>query len=177
MPSGRIIPGGALQGRNNATILFEIPIDDENTATYSVRYSSEPLTRESRLVEMGFDDPEFYCEKTQKFLFTRNDFHRQRRDLMDHNWSGFRGIATEDMVISVSMGPIPDRTKEHLIASDLAVARFRRRVLDSAERVEGGQDPIGVHADASLITAIDTQAPQSGHWRSLIPSHRVDAAA
>ena len=126
---------------------------------------------------MGFDDPEIYCERTQKFLFTRNDFHRQRRDQMDHNWSGFRGIATEDMVISTSMGPIQDRTKEHLIASDLAVARFRRRVLDSVERMERGEDPVGTHVDVSLISAIDAPTPKSGHWRALIPTHRVDEAA
>jgi phthalate 4,5-dioxygenase len=177
MPSGRIIPGGALQGRNNATLALEIPIDDEHTATYSVRYGSEPITRESRLVEMGFDDPEIYCEKTQQFLFTRNDFHRQRRDLMDQNWSGFRGIATEDLVISTSMGPIQDRTKEHLIGSDLAVARFRKRLLDSVERMERGEDPIGVHADVGLVSAVDAPIPPSGHWRTLIPTHRAAEAA
>jgi phthalate 4,5-dioxygenase oxygenase subunit len=96
---------------------------------------------------------------------------------MDDNWSGFRGIAVEDAIISTSMGPISDRTKEHLIASDLAVVRFRKRLLDSVERMERGEDPVGVTADLSQISAIDAPVPQSGHWRSLIPSHRIDAAA
>jgi phthalate 4,5-dioxygenase oxygenase subunit len=178
MPSGRIIPGGELQGRNNSTIVFEIPIDDENTATYSVRCGSEPISRESRLRETGFDDPELYSPSTGRFLFTRADYHRQRRDKMeDQNWSGFRGIAVEDAVIATSMGPISDRTKEHLIASDLAVVRFRKRLLDSVHRMERGEDPVGVGANLGLISSIDAPVPASGHWRTLIPTHNVDAAA
>jgi phthalate 4,5-dioxygenase oxygenase subunit len=177
MPSGRIIPGGELLGKNNSTILFEVPIDDEHTATYSVRYAGEPLSPEARLRETGFDDPRLYSRETQQFRFTRADFDLQRRDIMDENWSGFRGISAEDAVIAVSMGPICDRTREHLISSDLAVVRFRKRVLDSVDRIERGEDPVGIMVDAGLIAAIDSPVPASGHWRTLIPTHKVDVAA
>jgi phthalate 4,5-dioxygenase oxygenase subunit len=177
MPNGRIIPGGKLLGELNSTILFEIPIDDEHTATFSVRYSSKPVSRESRLRETGFDDPNFYSQETQNFLFTRADFHKQRRDQMEDNWSGFRGISAEDAAIATSMGPIQDRTREHLIASDLAVARFRRRLLESLTRMERGENPIGHDVDHAQIAAIDAAAPASGHWRTLIPTHRVTGIA
>lgn len=172
MPSGRIIPGGELLGRNS-TFLFEIPIDDEHTATYSVRYSDQPVSRDSRLRETGFDDPELYSQQTQNVLFTRADFHRQRRDQMDENWSGFRGISTEDTIIAISMGPITDRSREHLIASDLAVARFRRRLIDSLRRMDNGEEPVGVGIDVGKIAAMDAPAPAGSHWRTLVPSHRV----
>ena len=100
MPSGRIIPGGALQGANNHTIILEIPIDDEHTATYTVRYGSAPISRESRLRETGFDDPEVYSQKDQRLLLTRANYNRQRRDIMDKSWSGLNGIAFEDAVIA-----------------------------------------------------------------------------
>ena len=178
MPSGRIIPGGALQGKNNSTLVLEIPIDDENTATYSIRYGTEPITFESRLKETGYDDPQLYDPKTQRFLFTRANFDWQRRDLMDENWSGFRGIAVEDAVISTSMGPIYDRTKEHLISSDLAVIRFRKQLLGlPVDAMEGGGDPIGVDADYSVIAAIDQPVPANAHWRTLAPTHKVNVAA
>jgi phthalate 4,5-dioxygenase oxygenase subunit len=173
MPSGRIIPGGQLQGQSNHTIVLEIPIDDEHTATYSVRYGSAPIPRETRLRETGFDDPDMYSESSQRFLWTRADLHRQRRDIMDRNWSGFRGIALEDAVIATSMRPIQDRTKEHLIASDLAVVRLRRRLSESIARMERGEDPIGLEVDVGSISSIDAPVPASGHWRTLIPSHRV----
>ncbi|HVV95014.1 MAG TPA: Rieske 2Fe-2S domain-containing protein [Hyphomicrobiales bacterium] len=172
MPSGRIIPD--IRPTGNATIIFEVPIDDENTATYSVRYGPKPIERMSRVSETGFDDPEFYDEESGKFLMGRRDYHMQKRHQMGLAWSGFRGIALEDAVIATSQGPIYDRTKEHLIASDLAVVRFRRRVLDAAARVERGEDPLGLHVDSSRITAIDAPMPPGGrHWRSLVPDHRV----
>ncbi|MFB6451325.1 Rieske 2Fe-2S domain-containing protein [Bradyrhizobium tunisiense] len=177
MPFGRIIPGGALQGKDNFTIALEVPIDDEHTATYSVRYGSQPISLESRLKETGYDDPELYSLEKQKFLFARGDNAKQRRDIMGHNWSGFRGIAVEDAVIATSMGPISDRTKENLISSDLAIARFRKCLMDSIDRIERGQDPIGVNFDVGRISAIDAAAPEAGHWRTLVPSHCAGGAA
>ncbi len=176
MPSGRIIPGGQLQGENNHTLVLEIPIDDENTATYSIRYGSRPIPYEVRLRETGFDDTTMYSASEQRFLWTRADRHMQKRDQMDRNWSGFRGIALEDAVIGTAMKPIQDRTKEHLIASDIAVVRLRRRLMESLERMDRGDDPIGVDVDAGLISSIDAPAPGNAHWRTLIPSHRVVGA-
>jgi phthalate 4,5-dioxygenase oxygenase subunit len=176
MPSGRIIPGGELLG-HNSTLLFETPIDDENTATFSVRYADRPMRKEDRLRETGFDDPNFYDADKQRFLFTRADFDKQRRDLMEENWSGFRGISAEDAAIAASMGPIYDRSKEHLVSSDLAVVRFRKRLFDSLDRMEKGLEPIGFEQDVSLISAVDTKAPAEDHWRTLIPTHKVATAA
>lgn len=171
MPSGRIIPD--IRPTGNATIVFEVPIDDEHTSTFSVRYGPNPIPRMSRVTETGFDDPEFYDEQTCQFLMGRRDYHMQKRHLMPKNWSGFRGIALEDAVIATSQGPIYDRSQEHLIASDLAVVRFRRRLLDSVSRMEQGEEPVGLETDYSQITAIDTAMPASGHWRTLIPTHQV----
>ena len=171
MPTGRIIPDIAQTG--NATIVLEVPIDDENTATFSVRYGPRPIERMSRVRETGFDDPEFYSEEDCKFRFTRADFGKQKRDAMDTNWSGFRGIALEDAVIITSMGPIYDRSQEHLVAADVAVATFRRRLFDSADRVERGEGPIGLGIDYRAVTAIDAPMPATGHWRTLVPTHAV----
>jgi hypothetical protein len=43
------------------------------------------------------------------------------------------------------MGPIVDRTKEHLGASDRAVTATRRLLLDSVRAFLDGQKPPGVH--------------------------------
>jgi phthalate 4,5-dioxygenase oxygenase subunit len=174
MPSGRIIPGGALQGASNATLVLEIPLDDEHTATYSVRYSSKPVDPGERLRETGFDDPEIYSFEDNKLKMSRGDY-KQNRAIMTTNFSGLRGIATEDAAIATSQGPIYDRSTEHLIASDMAVVRFRRRLLDSVDDMERGGDPVGVQADHRLIEAIDAPRPAGAHWRTLIPSHRVTA--
>ena len=176
MPSGRIIPGGALLGYNS-TFLLEVPIDDDHTATYSVRYADRPMKREDRLRETGLDDPNIYSQETQEFLFSRSEFHKQRRDSMATNWSGFRGISTEDAVIAVSMGSLYDRSKENLVSSDIAIVRMRRRLLDSVDRMERGLEPVGFEIDGASIQAIDA-APRAGaHWRTLAASHKVEEPA
>ncbi len=175
--AGGSFPAANCRARTITRWCSRFPLDDEHTATYSVRYGSRPIPREVRLRETGFDDTSLYSEKEQRFLWTRADLHMQRRDAMDRNWSGFRGIALEDAVIGTSMGPIQDRTKEHLIASDLAVVRFRRRLMESLDGMARGDNPIGVDVDVGLITSIDAPAPGNQHWRTLIPSHRVAAAA
>lgn len=171
MPTGRIIPDIAQTG--NATLVLEVPLDDENTATFSIRYGRRPIERMSRVRETGFDDPEFYSEEDCKFLFTRADFAKQKRHNMDTSWSGFRGIALEDAVIVTSMGAIYDRSLEHLVAADVAVVNFRRRLFDSADRVERGEEPVGLRIDHRLVTAIDAPMPTEGHWRGLVPTHVV----
>lgn len=135
------------------------------------------MSRADRLRETGLDNPEIYSQETQEFLFSRDEFHKQRRDIMETNWSGFRGISTEDAVIAVSMGPIYDRSKENLISSDLAIVRMRRRLLDSVDRMEQGLEPVGFDIDTGSIEAVDTAPPDGAHWRTLVPSHKIEEPA
>ncbi|KAF0962493.1 hypothetical protein MLGJGCBP_04384 [Rhodococcus sp. T7] len=45
------------------------------------------------------------------------------------------------------MGPIEDRTREHLGTSDLAVIRMRRLMLDAARRNTRGETPLALGRD------------------------------
>jgi hypothetical protein len=69
----------------------------------------------------------------------------QDRDLMTAgHWTGFgRTLLEEDVVIQTSMGPILDRTKEHLSSGDVAVAHARRMLLDALRAADDGELPPG----------------------------------
>ena len=55
------------------------------------------------------------------------------------DWTGIRGIPAQDMAMWESMGPITDRSEEHVGSSDLAVAQFRRMMVAAARKFrEGG---------------------------------------
>jgi hypothetical protein len=69
------------------------------------------------------------------------------------------------------MVAIYDRSLEHLVAADVAVVHFRRRLFEQADRVERGEAPIGVNIDHRCVTAIDAPMPETGHWRTLVPTH------
>ena len=51
------------------------------------------------------------------------------------------------MVGWVGQGPISDRTREHLTASDKGVILYHKLLLENMERVERGEDPMGTIRD------------------------------
>lgn len=64
-------------------------------------------------------------------------------------------------------GPISDRTREHLVASDVGIVRMRRMLREAMDAVERGEDPIGVIRDPAkqvvhydLSMSIATQAQE-----------------
>jgi 5,5'-dehydrodivanillate O-demethylase len=56
-------------------------------------------------------------------------------------------IPLQDILAWVIQGPISDRTKEHLAASDTGIALFRRMLNEALDAVARGEDPIGVVRD------------------------------
>ena len=85
---------------------------------------------------------------------------------MGTNWTGLRGLEQEDAVMSMSMGPIMDRTKEHLVPADQAVMRLRRRILENIRRVAEGGDALGAMLpDLSRLVAIDVDLPAGARWQ------------
>ena len=75
-----------------------------------------------------------------------NDYHLDRgAQVNDDEYSGIAGIHTQDQAITESMGPIYDRTREHLGSSDAMVIRVRRRLIAHARALaEQGEVPPGV---------------------------------
>ncbi len=56
-------------------------------------------------------------------------------------------LNAQDMMVMVTQGEITDHTVEHLGESDRGVALYRRTLLEQIERVERGEDPLGVVRD------------------------------
>ncbi|HSR23700.1 MAG TPA: (2Fe-2S)-binding protein, partial [Candidatus Eisenbacteria bacterium] len=74
-----------------------------------------------------------------------NDYLMDReRQEHDDEYSGIAGIHLQDQAITESMGPIYDRTQEHLGSSDAMVIRVRRRLIACARALaEHGTVPPG----------------------------------
>ncbi|MEI6382677.1 MAG: Rieske 2Fe-2S domain-containing protein [Betaproteobacteria bacterium] len=161
-PYGRVI-----QFPDFFTTVYDVPMDDENTATYLIDASfSRKLDLQERLKRSGMTEERFYKDNT--FVANWDNSYWQDRDAMEKrkNWSGFKGITQEDAVISTSMGPIYDRTQEHLVAADAAVVRLRKRLMDSINLNEKGEDPIGLHLqDMTNVIGFDVDMPDGKIWR------------
>jgi 5,5'-dehydrodivanillate O-demethylase len=56
-------------------------------------------------------------------------------------------VIRQDEMAWIGQGPISDRTQEHLTTSDKGVALYHQMLLDNIEKVERGEDPLGVLRD------------------------------
>jgi 5,5'-dehydrodivanillate O-demethylase len=70
-----------------------------------------------------------------------------------------------DIMAWVTQGPVADRTREHLVASDKGIVLYRRLLEEQARRVEKGEDPMGVIRDPSENTCIEL-AQESNKFRA-----------
>jgi nitrite reductase/ring-hydroxylating ferredoxin subunit len=63
-----------------------------------------------------------------------NDYLIDREDQAQmKSYSGIRGIRQQDMAVTESMGPIYDRTREHLGTTDALIIRTRRKAIKIAK--------------------------------------------
>jgi len=154
-----------------------LPIDDENTVFHYWRWRTDrPVTRQERDdiraqsgFRLGLDvDPETWVLKAD----SSNNWRQDRAAMREGAWTGITGANLEDIAVEESMGPIYDRTKEHLGTSDIGVIRMRRLMLESARALaERGEPPIGLREPVALerLYADETMLPLDASWETLSP--------
>jgi phthalate 4,5-dioxygenase oxygenase subunit len=73
-----------------------------------------------------------------------HNFGQDRDAMKKGHFSGFVGnLLQEDTVTQASMGPIVDRTKDHLSSSDVAIIHAQRMLLEALADVAAGRVPRG----------------------------------
>ena len=70
-----------------------------------------------------------------------NDYLIDRQMQRTHNYTGLPGNRCQDQAVTESMGPIVDRSKEHLGAADTAIIVMRRLLMRMARRLQEGVEP------------------------------------
>jgi len=110
-----------------------VPIDDENTMLYSVDFHpSRPLTEDDlSRTKRGLGIHTENIPGTDHAVRNRaNDYLIDRAlQASGKSYTGMKGFGTQDCAIQESMGPIADRSAEHLLACDAAIVKIRRLLL------------------------------------------------
>ncbi len=65
---------------------------------------------------------------------------------LETDWWGIE-LGDQDRMAIEQQGVLTDRTREHLVASDVGIVRMRRMMREALEAVEKGEDPIGIIRD------------------------------
>jgi phenylpropionate dioxygenase-like ring-hydroxylating dioxygenase large terminal subunit len=158
-----------------------VPIDDHTTMVFNWSYSTtdEPLDGEDRLERSLGNGPMHVDQRSFRSLNGRhNNYGLDREVQRTESYTGIDGINLQDRAIQESMGPICDRSKEHLGPADKAIIQARkllRRALDTA-RAGGAPDGTtpsyyDIHAhEAVLARDVDLRAevtPEMGEHKIL----------
>jgi len=148
------------------------PIDDEHCWVYNWIYSYDPAIPVP--VEMWIATetmhgrgPDDVVDRYYNKWTRRNEYGLDRALQKTDSFSGIRGLNLQDVAIQEGMGPILDRSKEHLAQSDRGVILLRQRLFDAMAAVERGEAAPGADAKSHRnVRAADVLVDTNSDWRT-----------
>jgi phthalate 4,5-dioxygenase oxygenase subunit len=172
LPFHQIRPGRTGSGKSFTAVAGHIwvPMDDETTMVYNWEYSTtEPLTEEDRLERRLGNGPLDVDQTTFRSRRNRaNNYLMDRQVQRTETFTGIDGVNAQDRAVQESMGPIVDRSREHLGPADRAVIQARRLLLQAIRAVEAGGAPPGVEPSYYPLRPAEAVIPADTDWRTLL---------
>jgi phthalate 4,5-dioxygenase oxygenase subunit len=155
-----------------------VPMDDETTMVYNWHYSTtdEALDDVDRRERRSGNGPDDVDQTTFRSIRNRrNNYMLDRRVQKTETFTGIDGINAQDRGIQESMGPIVDRSKEHLGPADKAIIQARRLLLGAIKAVGDGGTPRGVAPTYYTLRASEGVLPRDADWRQLLTPEMATA--
>jgi phthalate 4,5-dioxygenase oxygenase subunit len=121
-------------------VLIQVPIDDETNQRVGIRYNvNTPFTAAERMstIQQGaLMDP---AEPKKRLKRIDNDYMLDRWAQKNTILAGIWPIPEQDYALIETMGPIYDRSKEHLYGGDAAIIRCRQMLLSMVRGFQEGK--------------------------------------
>jgi phthalate 4,5-dioxygenase oxygenase subunit len=168
-----IAPFTALIPPNNAYNVATLlaPADDTHTVFHFIAWSETGGIEQEAWRKFNVAQPGIDLDRDFNNIRTRENNYQQDRNAMKlGDFTGIRGIPNQDIAMWETMGPIADRTKEKLGASDLAVVEFRRLMVDAARQMRDSGSAIGTvepRIPHAKIRSFEGVVPKSASWQTL----------
>jgi hypothetical protein len=156
-----------------------VPIDDENTMIFNIDVfrghgKDKGMRYKDGSVVPGLARPLEYLPRTTDWqgrwraaMNSSNDYGRSRENMAKGSFIGVNGVPLQDQAMIESMGPIVDRSLEHLASSDRMVTVTRRALLKAArEYAESGKLPEVLDKPELVLDARggDMVVPEGTDW-------------
>ena len=146
-----------------------VPIDDENCMVWNWYYSlSQPLDQKDRDDSFWGNGPAFVDYQNGFRPYPQyskaNNWGIDRRVQKTETFTGIEGVNHQDRAVQESMGPIVDRSREHLGQTDKAITSTRRQLLEAVKMVAEGFSPKGADTSYYDIRAVERVLPPGVNW-------------
>ena len=122
------VPSVDPNGELVRSIIYRVPVDDESTLAYFVRY---------------------YPSDKRDFKVTRRTTQPGVYRSLETDWWGI-DVGDQDRMAVEQQGVIADRPNEHIGVSDGGIILMRQMMREAFAAVEAGRDPFGVIRDPAL---------------------------
>jgi phthalate 4,5-dioxygenase oxygenase subunit len=151
--------------------ILHVPMDDTHTAFHFIAWGDGAVPdtevwRKFLHAQVGIDLDACF----RKVRTLDNDYLQDRQAMKLGNHTGIPGIPNQDIAMWETMGPIADRTRDRLGASDLAIVEFRRQMLEAVRAFQVGGAVIGrtePHIRHVDLRSFEGVVPKTEDWRTL----------
>ena len=171
MPFHQFVPHQMLEGTESRVKIILghiwVPMDDENCMVYNYRYSfgEEPLPEEERMERRSGRGPQDQTADFRKVRNKDNDWLIDRRAQRAESFTGISGFNVQDHAVQESMGPLVDRTREHLGTTDKTVTAARLLLILATRTVQQGGEPPGLQPNHHRVRAIERVLSDGVDWK------------
>jgi phthalate 4,5-dioxygenase len=160
VPAGR--PTNELDGYEIHTY---VPADDTHCWRYDLGFHRTRAVSEDEVHRRKQIGPDYL-----RIRNARNNYLQDRQMQKTVNFTGIEDFLNHDACATESMGPIFDRSREHLGVSDKAVIAVRKSLLSSVRALRDGKEPPHIVRDVqrNCFPHIDCFAyllPRAVPWR------------
>ena len=136
VPVGQIVDG-KLDG---ASVVHQVPSDDNHTWRFNIRFRRKlPIAQRDKNREREQVGSDYRLVAN-----LHNDYLQDRQSQKSSSYIGIKGFTTQDACVTESMGPIMNRSGEHLGISDSYVIQVRKFLLEAVRAFQAGEDPPGL---------------------------------
>ena len=173
MPSFSIVPGpptAKFEEDDLRGFRFWVPLDDTTTWLYILNMTTKPLDDAERKALRSWINADY-----SRVRNVHNDYLIDREVQRTQVYSGIQSVnaAEQDGCATETMGPICDRSKEHLGYSDKTIIALRKMLLNAVrDLAEGKAPPHVIHdpreVDFSRLRALKGVLPAGTDWRKVM---------
>jgi phthalate 4,5-dioxygenase oxygenase subunit len=144
-----------------------VPMDDEHTLVFTVGRPGAAALRGARRVPSSDANGTGWFDRFRPDEGLDNDYFIDRQAQRENRiYTGIASGYMQDQMITESMGPIFDRSREHLGSSDAMIIRVRRRLQQAARALrEQEVVPPGVdEPSAYAVRSGGVELPRNADW-------------
>jgi phenylpropionate dioxygenase-like ring-hydroxylating dioxygenase large terminal subunit len=145
MPCSAAIVGNEGRVNEGYSMHWHVPIDDHHNARYDLVHNRvRPIATERYDKRFGnFTGPDGVTPRALE-----NRYFQSRVAMQTENYTGMGpSFNVHDAFATESMGPVSDRTEEHLATTDKIIVRARRQLLEGIKTTGEGNEPRGVRRE------------------------------